>query len=391
MNNYKKNNVYNNVFKKNLCLRCGACVSICSVKALNMQFNKKIGFYVLEISDDCCQCGKCLKICPALDSYDSNTLIGKYINIYLTCSSNFQIQKDSTSGGSINSFCRYLLDEHVVDYIISVKNNINSIVKTEVTLINDSSEFYNNPRSFSSRYILVPTCSKLSNLNKNLKYAFIGTPCQIRSAKKILGEVGIYLGIACSQGISYKATERYFSSLNLKSIDNIYYRGNGWPGYTTIESNKKIFSQMHLHSNFNAIFSSQVYKNIGCRQCHEQFAEEADISFFDFWNQKEIQTEHIGKSGTIIRTTNGKKLFENALKKNYLEINLKLSEEDVINSQFWVILMKKKYFNHIYIRIFYKIVDIIRYLSFDKSLPIFIYFFLGKIFRKLIYIIHDKN
>ncbi len=55
----------------------------------------------------------------------------------------------------------------------------------------------------------------------------------------------------------------------------------------------EIIEQEHYNSDFNAIYSSQIYRNKGCRFCHDQFANEADISFFDFWNVLEVKNEKI--------------------------------------------------------------------------------------------------
>ena len=44
------------------------------------------------------------------------------------------------------------------------------------------------------------------------------------------------------------------------------------------------------------MFSSQIFKNPACRECHDHFAEYSDISFCDFWNEEERRKEKEGNS-----------------------------------------------------------------------------------------------
>lgn len=382
------NNVYDIVYKKEKCMQCGACVAVCPTHIIQIKYNNKTGRYDILVGDDCCQCQKCLQVCPALRPAHDEGVIGGFHAAALTSSTLQLIRNDATSGGSVNSILRYLLDENIVDAAILTVNSYENETKTKTTIVYSSDILKELPRKYASRYVHNPTCETIGNLKHNCKYAFVGTPCQIWAAKKLLGTNGIYLGVACSQGISYKATSKFLQTINHKKIENILYRGEGWPGYITVEYKDGLYQEKHLTSNFNAIFSSQIYKNPGCRNCHDQFAETADISFFDYWNPQELSEETMGKSGTIIRTQTGEEIIRNALEKGYINVHSPLTEDDIVNSQLWVTLLKKKYYNHILIKVYYKIADIILLLGISSWMPVSFYRFMGKGFRKLIYMIH---
>ncbi|ERI77198.1 Coenzyme F420 hydrogenase/dehydrogenase, beta subunit C-terminal domain [[Clostridium] symbiosum] len=377
------------IIKKGKCMRCGGCVAVCPQQILKIRYNKKTGFYdVIMDGKQCCKCGKCIKVCPAATNESSEKYIGKYKKIYLTSSVNQNIRINATSGGSINEICRYLLEKKKVDKILLVKNEPDAKMLAKAKFVESEEELLENPRQFASRYVSIPLCSLLKNVDKNKKYAVIGTPCQIISARRILGRDNIYLGIACSEGISFKATEKYLKELELKQIENIFYRGGGWPGRTTVFTHDgEIIEQEHYNSDFNAIYSSQIYRNKGCRFCHDQFANEADISFFDFWNVLEVKNEKFGKSGTIVRTEIGEKLLEKLEEEKRIYIEETLDEKRVIDSQEWILLLKEKYWNHWTIKIYYLFINIFRLSIIEYILPISFYRFFSKNFRRWIYLL----
>ena len=98
----------------------------------------------------------------------------------------------------------------------------------------------------------------------------------------------------------------------------------------------------HLGSLFERMFSSQIFKNPGCRNCKDQFVELADISFCDFWDAQERKNEKIGNSCVIIRSEKAMHLFEDLLQERYINVVTELSENEVINTQPHIVKAKKK-------------------------------------------------
>jgi len=387
------NNVIDKIVKRGKCMRCGGCTAACPERILSAAYNSKTGFFDIRMETDrCCECQKCLKVCPAGKEDYNKKYLGNYKRLCLTFSNEKMIRRDATSGGSINEICRFLLETNQVDYVLLVKNDWNEKILSKAEFVDKAEILKNSPRQFASRYVSLPVCSSLKEADKSKRYAVVGTPCQIASAKRILGAQSIYVGVACSEGISFKATERYLKHINAKNVKNIFYRGNGWPGQTAVyHGSGRITKQEHYHSDFNAIYSSQVYRNRGCRYCHDQFAEEADISFFDFWNSKEVREEKYGKTGTIVRTEKGEKILRELEADKRLCISGELKEEEVIDCQEWIVLLKKCYWKHWVVKGYYFLTDVLKLLKIEKFLAIWQYRLLGKVFRKVIYVLKIHN
>lgn len=381
-------NVLNSVIYNKMCMRCGGCVAVCPKHVLKINYNDETGFFdIIEDTASCVECGLCMAVCPALKIEYSDSSIGSYRDLYLSLSCNDHVRQNGTSGGVVNELCQFLLETKTVDSVLLVKSSPENKIWAEPIWIESAEYLKKIPRDFTSRYVSVPVCSLLQKREQNKKYAVVGTPCQIHSARKILGEEHFFIGIACSEGISFQATEQYLKSIRKKDADMMYYRGNGWPGKTTVyHKDKVIQEQEHYISDFNAIYSSQVYRNRGCRFCHDQFAEEADISFFDFWNSEEVKEERQGKSGTIIRTEKAETVMNELIRRKRIGKYRNLAEQEIIECQEWVVLLKKKYWNSLIIKAYYFFIDCLKLLSISSKLTSIQYRFLGRVFRYIIYL-----
>lgn len=148
------------------------------------------------------------------------------------------------------------------------------------------------------------------------------------------------IGIACSGGMSCKATEEYKRVQKMR-VSKMYYRGDGWPGKNCLVSSESMVEQDHQLSLFEKMFSSQIFKNPGCRYCTDQFAEDADISFCDFWNREEMKKEHEGNSCVIVRSPRASMILSEMQETGYIKVVQRLSEQEVVDTQWHVLLAKK--------------------------------------------------
>lgn len=328
------------------CLSCGLCKSICPVGAIELKYMEKKGVYQPTIiNKKCIECSKCISNCIANNNVLHKNLIGTVLQGYLAHATDIHVRTNATSGGVINRLVYYLLDSGEVEVVVMV-------VRDELSPIEASSKIFtrenlyeldNVPREFASRYVVVPVLEKIQDvLKKYNKIAVVGTPCQIRGLDKFtyLDKTIIKIGITCSGGMSYLATEEYKQKMKCKD-SKMYYRGKGWPGENSLIANSLQIDNAHQGSLFERMFSSQVFKIKGCRLCQDHFAEEADISFCDYWNADEMKVEHIGNSCVIIRNKLAHRIFNNMLLKGYVEIVKELTMKEIINSQLTVLKVKK--------------------------------------------------
>lgn len=350
------------VINDNRCRSCGYCFSICPVKAIEMVY--KEGFYRPEIKvDKCVKCGRCVKTCPAEHHLTETALIGSHKELLLAHSTDRNVRHNATSGGVINSLVRFLLERKLVGGVLMAGYDSNSRIETSAQLItiNDISDLEENTRDFASRYVLSPILAGLQNIPKEIKkIAVVGIPCQIQALK--LGwdnaDVDIFtIGITCSGGLSYKATDQYKKLQNMPK-SKMFYRGDGWPGKNCLISDGENKEFDHLGSLFERMFSSQIFKNPGCRECKDHFAEQAEISFCDFWNAEEIRTESEGNSCVIVRSKRAEMFFYEMMEAGFIEVVRNLSETEVAETQMHVLKVKKgNLHNSVMYRVFFKIVD----------------------------------
>lgn len=124
-------------------------------------------------------------------------------------------------------------------------------------------------------------------------------------------------------------------------MSKMFYRGDGWPGKNCLVSDNLILEYNHLGSLFERMFSSQIFKNPGCRECRDHFAEQAEISFCDFWNAEERRTESEGNSCVIIRSKRAREYFDKMQETGFVEAVRSLNENEVAETQMHVLRAKK--------------------------------------------------
>lgn len=351
------------VVQASKCRSCGYCFSVCPVNAIDMIYTD--GFFRPAVNvSQCVQCGKCVKNCPAENAFAENGLLGSYVDLLLAHSSNRDVRHNATSGGVINSLVRFLLKERIVDGILMAGYDDKSVNETNSQLItlDEMNILEKRTRDFSSRYVLTPVLTGMRNIPERIKkLAVVGTACQIQALKLGGGKADLdifTIGITCSGGMSYKATEQYKKLQNMP-MSKMFYRGDGWPGKNClIFSDGKKLEYNHLGSLFERMFSSQIFKNPGCRGCRDHFAEQAEISFCDFWNIEERRTESEGNSCVIIRSKRAEEYFDKMLEAGFVEVARNLNENEVVETQMQVLKAKKgSLHNSVRYHMFTQIID----------------------------------
>ena len=377
------------IVQNSRCRSCGYCFSVCPVNAIEMVYVD--GFFRPEVNaNQCVQCGKCVKCCPAENEFIEAGLLGHYIKLQLAHSSDRKVRHNATSGGVINSLVQFLLKEQVVNGVLMPGYDSKSVNETSTQLITPTETHFlkEKTRDYASRYVLTPVLTGLRNIPANIKkLAVVGTPCQIQALKLGGGRADLdifTIGVTCSGGMSYKATEQYKKLQNMP-ISKMFYRGDGWPGKNClISSDGNKIEYVHNGSLFERMFSSQIFKNPGCRGCKDHFAEQAEISFCDFWNAEERKTESEGNSCVIIRSARADEYFSKMQKLGFIEVVRDLDEKEVADTQMHALKAKKgKLHSSIRYHVFTKAIDYVFAHNLYERLGIREYNYFCKFYRKL--------
>jgi len=107
---------------KSDCCGCGACLNICTKKAISM-VEDKYGFLYPKINDKfCIRCGACKKVC----AYQSIAEINEPIETYAAVTANTDILK-SSSGGIFASIAKSVINDGGIVFGSSMENSNNML------------------------------------------------------------------------------------------------------------------------------------------------------------------------------------------------------------------------------------------------------------------------
>jgi len=185
------------------CHGCGGCVTFCTA----------VNYGALEMGDDnlpryqsvekCIDCGLCYQICPAIDA-DDDTIkrqvgwsapAGRILGIHSARIRDNYIRSRATDGGSVTGLLLHLFDKgHIDGAIVTQQNNggrkpllattrneIISSAGTSFDIVGSMAHLGNSYSTYS------PSIQAMGDLMRNglRRIAFVGTPCQIKSVRKM--------------------------------------------------------------------------------------------------------------------------------------------------------------------------------------------------------------
>lgn len=379
------------------CTGCGTCLSVCSFGALELVELK--GYFVVEKDTlKCTQCGLCMQVCPQLNESPSYT--GKPLEVYKAYSRDDNIRYRATSGGIITTLLMEMISKGDIESALVVHpvRNGNSISFSPMWI--DSNE--SAKENAGSVYQPICLNRELRNISRYEKVAIVGLPCHIRGLRNFLAinpelneRVFISIGLTCSHNVSKEATKFLVKSLHLSSVNDLSYRGNGWPGGVTIKSGGKSYFFHNNDSLWFDIFSSYVFCTPYCLSCRDDLSELSDLNVSDAWLKEELaQTNNPGTSIVALWTKKGIQVFE---RYRYAFILEKLNHSDLIRSQASPLFLKKHIFadsSRISYRQFHNLLKAISYVSLSvyfKLLPLTIqklYILLSKkLVHKFLYLL----
>lgn len=309
------------VIDQNLCNLCGACIAVCTsneVNALCIDNNIPKIIEGKNVTEKCLECGICYLTCgqiPNLNaemelSYSATPPIGSYK--YLTCArtTDLEIQKVAQDGGVVTSILKYLLEKNLID---------GAVVNKPLEKWDSDPEIINSPKdlikSAGTRYSTIPAVEALGNyksLNlENPRLAFVGTPCQIQTIRKmqaIKTRPGVFvkylIGLFCMENFDYdslmKEKIQKELKIKLKDIKKVSIKKNF---FITLKNNKQI--EVPLKD-----LEPLVRNN--CHYCTDFTNLFADISVGGIGSPE-------GYSTVLIRTVDGSRLFSKLLIDGILE------------------------------------------------------------------------
>lgn len=309
--------------EKQYCIGCGLCKSRFGEKKADMTLNEK-GFYEPHFDLTKEEYSELQAFCPVdiPPTQYSRRVWGESRNVCLGHAADEVVRLKASSGGVLTAVCGYLLNESLADGIIQIGDSEKPLHKN-ARISQDAAQLL---RCAGSRYIAAMPLENVLQLlaeNPEEKYALVGRPCDIRAMrayirahKDIEAQIVCLLSFFCAGTPSVNASRQMIAKMGAdeQKVTYVSYRGNGWPGYSTVREADGREYTMNYEDSWGKILGRDIYR--GCRLCYDGIGEEADISCGDAWyldeNGKISFDERPGRNVIFARTELGDKILRQA-------------------------------------------------------------------------------
>jgi len=327
-----------NVVLKELCSGCAACVLVCPFNCLEYSEERP------ELNKKCEICGICPKVCPRFEFSQAsleklvfererqpNDEFGVYRRAVIAQAADDNILQPCQDGGVVSALLTYAFNNGIVDSAV-------------VSDISKEKPWFPIPRLISTpedvlrcagtRYTYSPNLLALQEAVqlKKRSLAFVGTPCQVQSLRKLeafplkkySSIIRFTIGLMCTESFSYEGLMKKHIEgtlgVNLDNITKINIKG------------KVLVTTKSGETKAIPLQEAKLYTRKGCLSCTDFSSELADIS-----------TGGLGLNGwtfTIIRTKKGEEIFDGAQKAG--AVRTRPVEEEKFARDLLVRLSRKK-------------------------------------------------
>jgi len=306
------------IFESKNCSGCGLCAGICPVNCLHI-YN---GFGKID-EDKCISCGLCYFVCPrtylpvkVLNMTQEKTSeikeyqkVGHFIEAYSARTKIKEISDICQDGGISSTCLHYLFEKNKIDLALGAKMS-NTLWRPEPVLLKNKEDILSTA---GTKYVNNPNLQLLNQKElKDKSIAVVGVPCQMQALLKSkiydigfpsLNNINYRIGIFCMESFSYESLLKICEKLNV-DINNA----------KKMDINKGKFF-VYTKNGEELTIPIKEISHLGredCEMCYDLTSESADISIGSIGSPS-------GWNTVLIRTENGKKLYEELLSNNLIE------------------------------------------------------------------------
>lgn len=303
------------IIDRNLCTYCGACASFCEHIELEPDATGQLPVLKDECSLDkegvlkCSENGTCYDVCPMTETdleglemkfLDSEGIKERdeYLGIYKELIAG-KTSIDGQDGGIVTSVLTAGMEKELFDCVIVAERGVDFNAGAKIAESVDEIE-----KARGTKYVQCPMISKIGEAVKcgKRKIAIVGTPCEIRAARKIqsvllkdVPQIEITtIGLFCFENFYHDKLAKKTKELlgiDLASASKIQIT----KGKYLVTANGKTYKTKV------AELDEAVREN--CRYCDDFVARLADISVGSVGSED-------GYSTIIVRTERGEKLVD---------------------------------------------------------------------------------
>lgn len=339
-----KKNIFDAVIKQDMCIGCGACLYSTSNENLVMKWNKE-GFLnpTSETSD--MESEKRLKVCPfnpfpdkevrtekeianifLKDAPNHHKRVGRYYNSYVGYSNKYRLT--SSSGGMATYLIEQLLNQNIVDAVVTVKEGKDSFY--EYSVVRSTDELISTSET---KYYPVTLGTVINQLKtSNERFAIVGIACFLKSVRllqfyhpELKDKIKFTIGIICG-GVKSKFFAEYLAGKTGVSSDQF-----SQPKFRIKDLQSSASDYSFGCNDFNGqqhtikmrkvgdMWGSGMFKNNACDFCDDVTTELADISLGDAWLPP-YNKDGKGTNVIVTRSTIADKLIQDGIENGELTI-----------------------------------------------------------------------
>ncbi len=308
------------VIEHDKCTGCGACYSICSHKAITMQFDGEGFEYPVINQDLCVDCGLCHVTCPVIH-YDygkrkdySDAQIG-----YAARNKNYNQRLISSSGSIFPVLAEYVIEKEGVVVGVAYDDGYNAkhlIIEKKEDL----------PLLQGSKYL---QCSADNTTFKHIRKELVAgrlvlysaMACQIEGLKSFLRRdyENLYTVDLICMGIPSPMVwqiylETFFKGESIKHV-NFKEKSIGWDSFCFhVETDRRSFKERGMRNLYlQSMFRSWNMRK-SCFNCPFKKAERiSDFTLADCWGAKTLVPEindNKGLSSVVVHSKKGQDLWD---------------------------------------------------------------------------------
>jgi coenzyme F420 hydrogenase subunit beta len=345
-----------------LCTGCGACHYACPENGITLVNIEGVGIRPRFNSEACAKCTKCLSICPG-NSVDGDmaTLglskapestyeFGYALEIWEGYANDPEIRHRGSSGGVLSALAVYCLEQENMSFAL------HSAMDERQPWLNTTVQSRTRGEVLArtgSRYAPAAPCEGLESIEKSDRpCVFIGKPCDTaavwmlrRERPELDRNLGLVLSFFCAGMPSTKGTLDLLDGLDIdaKSVDQIRYRGDGWPGtFKVIYDNGSCEKSLSYEDSWGKLSH---YRPLRCQICPDGLGRVADVSCGDAWGSFNKDGDP-GRSIVIVRTERGREIVRRAIAANYVQLTLSTSK-NVLDAQQNLLQKRKDLFGRL--------------------------------------------
>ncbi len=315
---------------KDLCGKCGGCVSFCSAGELNALEIGKDGTPSLIDEDKCLRCGICYLICPQIKALNPELKeafgwvgpVGFYRGLSSARTTDKKIRKVCTDGGVVTSLLVYALEENIIQGAIvskkvgpfarmpAIVTRPEEVIEAAGSDFEESSHLEEVGRQYAT---FSPTVRQVKDLGSRglQRIALVGTPCQVYTMRKMqflkvlpADNISLIIGLFCMENFSFddEARKKLEKSLQI-DLDKVEKLNIKEDVIITLTGGRVV------HVPFEAV---DEIARPACMGCPDFANDYADISVGGLGSPD-------GYTTTLLRTVVGEKVYNGAKQKKRIE------------------------------------------------------------------------